>query len=394
MTGSSESSSVDGARVGRGRSGWRWFPVAYLVFLAFPTIALVSKSRPWYEYLWGSLVLLGFVAVFLQVFWIKGERTEDLEKPLRVRSIIGWALSYVGMALMWPLIGSDGLGFLIYGASMAGYQAASWPMFVSVLIAALGFGGDALLEGIPALAVVFNLVFALVAGGGTHLGFLEIVAARRLHKSQEEVARIAKVAERERIARDLHDLLGHTLSVIVLKSELASRLAERDPARAAQEIKDVERIARESLQEVRSAVRGYRSAGLEAELGGVRLACEAAGLKLELYLEPLELEWASEQAFSFVLRESITNVIRYANAKTVWVSLERNGGQARLSVWDDGAGRINEGNGVRGMRERLEAIGGRLEVSHAFKGVTACLPLGAPSSAETESATLEPRTAG
>ncbi len=136
----------------------------------------------------------------------------------------------------------------------------------------------------------------------------------------------------------------------MLKSELASRLAEKDPAQTVQEIRDVERIARESLQEVRSAVRGYHSSGLKGELDGVCLACEAANLKLELYRVPLELEWALEQTLAFVLCEAVTNAVRHAGAKRLWVSLERVGEKVRLSIWDDGSGHILEGNGIRGMR--------------------------------------------
>ncbi|NJK45937.1 MAG: sensor histidine kinase, partial [Pleurocapsa sp. SU_196_0] len=233
------------------------------------------------------------------------------------------------------------------------------------------------------------IFFTITAAFGNHVSYREIITANRLRRSQLEVERVARIAERERIARDLHDLLGHTLSVIVLKSELASRLADRDPPRAATEIRDVERIARESLQEVRSAVRGYRSAGLEAEFASVRLACEAAGLKLELYLVPVELEWASEQAFSYVLRESVTNTIRHANARTLWVSLERVGNNAQLSLWDDGSGRITENNGVRGMRERLEALGGTLQINATHKGIIATLPVRAAPSAFSEQK-LEP----
>ena len=370
----------------RQRNNWRWFPLVYLIFLGFPIVGLFGTARPWFEYVVGTLILAGFATVFLLVFWLRGESTRDLEQPLRPRSLIGWACSYAAMGLMWPLIGSDGLGFLIYGASMAGFQTAVWPMALSILLSAAGFGVIVRLENVSALSALFNLIFAVVAAGGTHLGYLEILAARRLRKSQEEVARIAKIAERERIARDLHDLLGHTLSVIVLKSELASKLAEKNPARAAEEIHEVERIARESLQEVRSAVRGYRSAGLEGEFANVSLALEAAQVKLETYITPLELEWSHEQALAFCLRESITNVIRHARAKRCWVNLEKHGDVVMLEIWDDGGGKITEGNGVRGMRERAESLGGTLETttSAGYAGISLRIPL---TPLETQAAT-------
>ena len=112
-------------------------------------------------------------------------------------------------------------------------------------------------------------------------------ANARLRMAQEEVERLAKTAERERIARDLHDLLGHTLSLITLKAELAGKLVERDPERAGREIREVERISREALREVRTAVAGYRSEGLQAEMGRARLALEAAGVRLEYFAQPV-----------------------------------------------------------------------------------------------------------
>src|SRR6185369_10127907 len=125
------------------------------------------------------------------------------------------------------------------------------------------------------------LIFSALMGSVTiHYTQRRRLTARLL-EAREQSEQMAKIAERERIARDLHDLLGHTLSVIVLKSELASRLSESDPARAAQEIRDVERISRDALAQVRAAVRGYRSTGLENELRQAREALEAAGVQVE-----------------------------------------------------------------------------------------------------------------
>lgn len=121
------------------------------------------------------------------------------------------------------------------------------------------------------------MLFTLVAAYGNHASYRRRVADAQLAAAHAEQERLAAEAERERIARDLHDLLGHTLSVIVLKSELAGKLAGRDPARAAEEIREVERISREALGEVRAAVSGYRGSGLSAELARAKVALDAAG---------------------------------------------------------------------------------------------------------------------
>ena len=129
------------------------------------------------------------------------------------------------------------------------------------------------------MALVPALVFTIVTGAANIFDAERERAQRRLRRADEEIERLAALAERERIARDLHDLLGHTLSVIVVKSELAARLAERDPARAGEEMRDVERIGREALAEVRAAVVGYRAQGLRGELDGARRALAAAGVE-------------------------------------------------------------------------------------------------------------------
>ena len=361
----------------RGTQVWqRWFPLVWLVFIAFPITGLLNTPRPPLETAYGLALLLGFVLVFLWVFFWPRHEAAYLERPYRMPSVAGMVVSYAVFGLLWPLVQTDAVGLLIYAGSMAGFQRSAKPALLSITVALIFVIAFALQgSGWFVWSIAF---FMLVAAIGNHSGYREMIARKLLERSRAEVVSIAKVAERERIARDLHDLLGHTLSVIVLKSELASRLAEKDPARAIAEIRDVERIARDALSEVRSAVRGMRQTTLEMELASVRLACDAAGLTLEVYLEPLSLPMATEQTLAFALREAVTNVIRHANARVVTVSfervsLERQSATVRLTVADDGTGAIRDGNGLRGMRERLELIGGSLEISG--KRLVASLPL-------------------
>jgi two-component system sensor histidine kinase DesK len=179
--------------------------------------------------------------------------------------------------------------------------------------------------------------------------------------AQQEVERIAKLAERERIARDLHDLLGHTLSVVVLKSELARKLMSRDPARAAQEMAEVERISRQGLAEVREAITGYRTAGLAAEIAHVRETLTAAGIDATIEARPVALAAAQESALSLALREAVTNVIRHSAARQCHIRFYSQDGSALMEVQDDGNGATAPfGNGLNGMRERIQALGGRL----------------------------------
>jgi two-component system sensor histidine kinase DesK len=183
-----------------------------------------------------------------------------------------------------------------------------------------------------------------------------------LRLSQQEIRRLAVVAERERIARDLHDLLGHTLSVIALKSELAAKLIGRDDARAAEEVRDIESITRGALAEVRAAVTGFR-AGLAQELANARRALEAADIEFAYEVAVDALPPRHEDVLAMVLREGVTNVVRHSGARSCRLTIVAEGGAVRLELRDDGRGGVAlENGGLRGIRERLASIGGALEI--------------------------------
>ncbi|MGH8281452.1 MAG: sensor histidine kinase [Gammaproteobacteria bacterium] len=187
---------------------------------------------------------------------------------------------------------------------------------------------------------------------------------KALKQSEEEIRKLAAGAERERIGRDLHDLLGHTLTLITVKAELAAKLAERDLAGAAREIRDVERISREALTQVREAVGGYRSGGLTGELANARVALAAANVKLAEKVEPPKLSPAQDSALAMVLREAVTNVVRHSGAQHCRIELENRDRQLHLLIEDDGhGGKVQEGNGLKGMRERLQAVSGQLQIA-------------------------------
>jgi two-component system sensor histidine kinase DesK len=172
--------------------------------------------------------------------------------------------------------------------------------------------------------------------------------------------------ERLRFARDLHDLLGHSLSLIALKSELAGRLTEHDPARARAEMADVEAAARRALAEVRDAVSGYRSVSLAQALAEARPALAAAGVELRAPARVPELAPPVDAVLGWVVREATTNVLRHSGAATVTVELRVDDGGVAVSVVDDGrGGRATPGAGLAGLAERVEGVGGRLDAGPA-----------------------------
>ncbi|HTC69049.1 MAG TPA: histidine kinase, partial [Acidothermaceae bacterium] len=197
-------------------------------------------------------------------------------------------------------------------------------------------------------------------------GFSRLIRANaELAAMREEVATLAAERERMRIARDLHDLLGHSLTTVTVKAALAARLFDQDPVRARAEIAEVEILARESLADVRAAVAGYREVRLATELATAREVLEAAGIEAQL---PGVVEGMSPEVgglFGWVVREGVTNVVRHSKATSVRITLDATG----IEIVDDGSGCVRKagqittthpGHGLVGLAERADALGGRL----------------------------------
>jgi two-component system sensor histidine kinase DesK len=227
---------------------------------------------------------------------------------------------------------------------------------------------------------VFIGVFFVVVITLTNMYYAEQERSNaKLKLANEEIEHLATVAERERIARDLHDLLGHTLTVIALKSELAGKLIASNPSAASAEIAEIQQTSRKALAEVREAVLGYRSQGLSAEVDRARKALATADIKLVCDGLPNELPIAEETVLCLAVRESVTNIMRHSEATEVWMQFRFRDGRLHVTVADNGKGGIKEeGFGLRGMRERVEALGGRLSIqSEVGTQLTIDLPQGA-----------------
>ncbi|GAB3727209.1 sensor histidine kinase [Amycolatopsis oliviviridis] len=184
-------------------------------------------------------------------------------------------------------------------------------------------------------------------------------AVRKLEAANREIATLAVAGERERLARDLHDILGHSLTTITVKAALARRILEsgKDDPRALQEITDVENLTRSALSDIRATVSEYREVSLSAEVAGARAALRAAEIDADLPHAVDNVDPALQRTFGYVLREAVTNVLRHSGAKRVKVRL----GKTWLEIEDDGdGGEVAAGNGLRGLTERLDEVGGTL----------------------------------
>jgi two-component system sensor histidine kinase DesK len=196
------------------------------------------------------------------------------------------------------------------------------------------------------------------------------VRNEELNQARAELARTAVAHERERFARDLHDLLGHSLSVIAIKAELARRLAPVDGERAAAEVADIETVARQALSEVRDAVSGYRRPALDVELEGARVALEAAGIEAMVERSSSNLDEDVEAVIGWAVREGATNVIRHSAARHCRIRVTADATRAELEVADDGRGPngAGAGNGLGGLRDRVAAVQGTLKAGGGQDG--------------------------
>lgn len=345
------------AAVARLPTGWssHW-DFGYLAFLYLPAIwnyRGAGLGMPW-PMLWPTLFC---TALFLLIHFANARHPGSWRRQLAYVL----AVAALGHALLPINLFAN--TFVIYAVVMTAALPTRlrWRLLLmSALLAA--FVLQVWLLRLPPAISAITLVIALSTFFGVHVHRENERRQAVLKLSQAEIRRLAALAERERIGRDLHDLLGHTLSLVALKSELAGRLIDADPSAARREITDVSRVARDALAQVRHAVTGIRAAGLAAELASARLLLESDGIAFNYTMDDdIELMPELETALALGVREAVTNIQRHARAKTASITIGQQDHRVHMLVSDDGrGGAVTPGNGLQGMRERIEALGGRL----------------------------------
>ncbi len=338
---------------GIGTHGHRkWFDLIWIVYSAFFFIEPIQRNTRdyWIQF---AVFFAIFVGLYLAIILTNSRRTAYF-------GLAGMGLLGV---LYYPM-NVSAAGIFIYVIAFAPFITESLTACFSIFaLMSFALVAEGLMLHLNPWSWGFPVFLGLAVGSGNMIAAQRLKANQKLSLAREEIEHLAKVAERERIARDLHDVLGHTLSVVVLKSELAGKLLRQNPERAQREMAEVEQIARTALAEVREAIRGYRSEGLVAELDRARATLDAAGVTLECATITPKLLPAEETVLSLIVREAVTNIVRHAHASHCRITLERNAGRTALLVEDDGRGGIRqEGSGLRGMRERVESLGGSFHI--------------------------------
>ncbi len=325
---------------------WGWVVAAiWLVFLAYPVVETfqTDSSAP------VTGLVLTLIAAYALIYLLGWSVWRD--HALK----IWFAMLLLAVATV-PVIGIEAIGLTPYlGAFSALMVPAPWWKWTTVASALL-----------PVLSLIggnfptffFLMVWPIIGFCTAMRVFSELEG-----RSEDARAELALVAERDRVARDVHDVLGHSLTALSIKAELAARLIDVDPARARHELESIQETARQALAEVRSTVGGLRAANLDAELAAAPRVLADAGIETRLVGTVADTDPRHRTMLAWVLRESVTNVVRHARASAVSIELSPTG----LVVADDGAGLEanggHDGNGLLGMRERVSAAGGTLHLS-------------------------------
>jgi two-component system, NarL family, sensor histidine kinase DesK len=346
---------------------WSWAATLFgLALVAVPTVAFaISDPSAWQ---------VALVVALMPVFAYSFLAATVMQRPLLIP-----LATMVVVAVTLTLAARSDFGLLfIHAAAAAGVRLEGPANALAVAaITALAAATVALTN--PEAASFWGFTSAVFGTGFLWLligGLLRSNAA--LREARAELADLAVAEERLRFARDLHDVLGHNLSLIALKAELAGKLVPDSTERAAVEIDDIKELARGGLAQVRQAVSGYRRPTLPGELAGARMALEAAGIELRVDAAALELGPEAESVLAWAVREGATNVVRHSGARHAEITI-RPGATAELAIVDDGraAPGGNPGFGLAGLRERARSIGGTLEAGPEPEGgfrLRVCVP--------------------
>lgn len=353
-----------------GRRRWELGAALAQLFLVTAYVSVATSDLPAVTRMWS----LGLLAAFTLFYIFVPGRC--LFSPLTSR------IAVVGVLLTLPIpqflvMGSSATAMWIFAAVTAGFLLPDWAaMGLAILLAAAML----LIDVAYADPLGWELALTTVALTAFMVGFVGNVRLNReLRRTREALAVAAVAAERERIGRDLHDILGHSLTAIAIKAGLARRLVGRDDGAAATEIGEVERLAREALSDVRATASGYRTVSLASELAVARSVLRAAGVCATLPAAVDEVDPSARELFGFVVREAVTNVVRHARARTCVIAA----GPGFVEILDDGTGAGSAptaGTGLSGLAERVRSAGGTLDAGRRPGGgfaVRATMPLAA-----------------
>ncbi|MEO1319626.1 MAG: sensor histidine kinase [Pseudomonadota bacterium] len=347
---SSEADIEQGQNASSGRKGWLAFNLIYL--------AIFFTGWIWQPPGRDDIIAAAIaIAVFLPLYFHAYEgSTPRFVLNAAAMEGIAWAMS--------PFAGIHGV-FHVYACVQCAFQRPKRRALLLILAFSLAYAAFGILFIKPWFVVGFDLMFGAIIGAACTGAADGIERERMLRRSRVLERQRATLAERERIAHDLHDLLGQTLTTVALKAEVAAKLIDRDPARAKAEFEDVAGTARKALGEIRAAVYDMTATSVENEIALARQALDAAGVTLDVTSDLPPLAPPVGKALGLTIREATTNIVRHSGADAARIEIGQDGGELSLTVADNGHGGSDgpsEGSGLAGLRKRVAALGGQTNI--------------------------------
>lgn len=347
---------------------FQYGPYVYLIYLSIFFTSLVFYQRYPYGYLYAAIGTIIFLAVYFYSHWVSNKR------------IIWNILAILIIGSLMTLITPGASVFFVYAAAFCCRLGSTKKAFIGLLF---------ILVWILLLTISFSFspfyyvpaaLFTLLIGGINIYEHDITLKNQALMLSQQEVRDLARTSERERIARDLHDLIGHTFSLITLKAELAGKLINNDNDKARSEISELEHISRDALKQVREVVTGYRTSDLNTELAHAKYVLESNEIHFVYQFDDFKLSDQINKELAIILKELVTNILKHAQAGQVSAKITQSEQAVILTVVDDGVGFIqskeHKGFGLKGIEERVKNFSGTLEIDSIKQtSITVTIPL-------------------
>ncbi|WP_231443784.1 sensor histidine kinase [Brevibacterium zhoupengii] len=366
----------------------KWFfPAIWMVFLVYPLSGAWEHSGA--SRYWGVGLTILFAAVFYLAMWVSGLNLGAISRDVGPRStpashrVMRGTVGRRRLALAGCLVAMIIIGLIV--TALIGEEGLSFLAYISVIIVIIVHRTTPGLIVACLTTIVAEVTQHLVPGwthdyattfGISISSFAMVMAilagdrARAARAAEEENRRLEHEAERLRISRDVHDVLGHSLTVIALKAQLAAKLQANGAPEAAKHISEIEQLARSALADVRTTVQGTRMISLAAELVAATRALRAAGIDVEAPTSVDNVDAGLRELFAWTVREGSTNIFRHARARHVSISLEPN----RIEIRNDSVGHptdlaeVGAGSGLRGLSERAKAVGARVRTEKTDEG--------------------------
>ncbi|MCF6193748.1 MAG: sensor histidine kinase [Kangiellaceae bacterium] len=334
--------------------GMHYSPYVWLVYLFIFVTSLITYHPVENSYLYGFIGTLLFLGVYFNSYWVS---TKRVKWNILLILVLGTLLS--------QLTPGASVFFVYAGAFCCRLgntkKAISGLIFIAIWIIAYSW-----LFSMHSFFYVPAIVFTFMIGGINIYQHDIDLKQQELILSQQEVRHLARTSERERIARDLHDLIGHTFSIITLKAELAGKLVGKNELQAKQEIKELENISRDALKQIREVVTGYRTSDLNTELAHAKYVLQSNEIVFDYQFDEFEMNEIINKELAIIIKEAVTNILKHSEASRASVVIHKTNLNIEMQIIDDGTGfsskKENLGFGLKGISERVEKLSGKLVI--------------------------------